>query len=940
MSTVERPHKVDYLGKKTSRVRTDITNHVISIDKFTDAGAGEIPSAQIVFNTDFGRFINSDIKFDQFDEFRITVTSPYDASDTYQKIMFLDELMPQTAEGGGYITTVQMYAREWYMTKVKMTGHYYFITFRDMVEEIFRIFNAKRGTSVPEFLLAEDTLEQIPSYTAGIFDFGYETSCYKALIQVLARLRQPVSGGGASEFFDMRFKEVGDFDRVYCEIFPFGSRTKGSVTTVLRGKDIDTQYISETKQNLKGTLIIARGRAEAGRYPKNLGLWSGIIEEMNNAQGYDSSIDYPKDSLVRWQGKTWRRTSVGGKTDPRASNPQWENAAFKLLNFDYSPWTANNAPHYANLGSTNSSTDLPSKDRFFRRFPDSNLVIKDGLNYRNWVDFRVSDEDQIPWEFTFDGTIPEDLRVLVDPRRGTLSSRFNGTDDFGNTYSGSFVQYRNGKWVVIHKPELYHECAVLDEGQVYAFGPNLGDSVFSSAALRLSYRFLIASRFGGVPPSEYVWYNMRPFYLGHDCFHSADEVTHDVINNHKRLQNRNLPNTTIYGDSLNVNQSAVKTAYTFGETDLVISGEAQQLFGRNWYDWNTPEARERTDAIIGADFLNKDSAYKYGWWTTLFYAPFPRKNGANAIGTRHKVGDIFKQPVLDLKNLNYTSGGNQGWGHDDSEDLGQITGIHFLFKFQYTTTGSISNIPLHGNQPFRVTMYDTEDNVWVQDFTYRFLGDTQQVILPISGFRIYRARNPHSMEGDDILHNILNPELRVLEIFETRKIKMITLQWQDSYEPEGRYSPFNANRYLINVGSTLVGKRPKFVGWTDAFGFIHPPISQAKLSGDDDNYDQRHVMPNIKDYPNVTNQSQLDKIAKAEVDLAEFRVDDYVVKTTGKCDLRAGDRVYLEDRDIIPYSVKALSVRKVNYTVNASDGPSGFVRHVTVQARINQPDGS
>ena len=109
-------------------------------------------------------------------------------------------------------------------------------------------------------------------------------------------------------------------------------------------------------------------------------------------------------------------------------------------------------------------------------------------------------------------------------------------------------------------------------------------------------------------------------------------------------------------------------------------------------------------------------------------------------------------------------------------------------------------------------------------------------------------------------------------------------------------------------------------------------------------------MPNIKDYPNVTNQSQLEKIAKAEVDLAEFRVDDYTLKTTGKYDLRAGDGVFVHDEDIISTftvgdtdaqnrdNTKQLAVRKVNYSVNASDGSSGFIRHVTLAARINPPE--
>ena len=111
------------------------------------------------------------------------------------------------------------------MSRVKMTGHYFFISFKDMLQEIVDVFNSKRGDMVPEIVL---NMHGIPSYPAGIFDYGYETSCYKAILLVLERLKRPVSGGGAGEYYDVRFRDdPTERRRVYCEIFPFGSRKKG-----------------------------------------------------------------------------------------------------------------------------------------------------------------------------------------------------------------------------------------------------------------------------------------------------------------------------------------------------------------------------------------------------------------------------------------------------------------------------------------------------------------------------------------------------------------------------------------------------------------------------------------------------------------------------------------------------------------------------------------
>ena len=952
--SAERLYEVSLEGE-------DISQHVISIDKFTDVvsvgGLGEISSAQVMLNSDFGRFLITLPRVEQFSNFRIKVKSPYVINEEYERNLILDEIMPQTEEGGGYVTTVQLYGNEWSLTKVKMTGHYYFISFRDMVKEIREVYNSKKGDKAPELVITDETLDEIPPHTAGIFDYGYETSCYKALLQVLARLRLPVAGGGAAEYFAMRFEDTDDGE-IKCSIFPYGSRKQGTLPVTLNGKDIDTQYISETKQNVKGTIVLARGKADSGRYPKKIALWSNLIEELINAPAWDQNTTYAKGSLVFFKDRAWRAKAHGiGTEEPGTSNVEWEEAAPQILNnFDYSPWTSNKADHYKNLASTAEGIPDSGKPRKMG-FPDSNLVVKDGANYRNWVNFRVRREEGISDDFRYeDGTIPEDMRVLVDSTLGTIESPFTGNDAFGNPYKNSIAQYRKGKWIVIHIPKLYDECSVRNESRVYVFGK---DPTITTRDDRLSYRRTIRLNNGGSDPppknSSYIWRNMDKFYLGHDCFHQATTVENDTENIHEELKNRNLVNTTVLESLIPLNPSAVKVEYNFRDKALK---EDHIIYSRGTYTVQSSRpggsgawlSKTMVDFVRGAtavDFFLKDSAYQYGWWATLFEAPFPVKKIDNA-----EVGSIFKNSVLDLKNLNYTSSGNQGWGHDDSEDLGQITGLHFLFKFQYTFAGEDGNVPFTGNLPFRVTMYDTEDNVWVADFTYRFLGDIQQVILPISAFRIYRARNPTALTIDDTVQNILTPELKVLEIFETRKIKLITLQWQGSYDDVGRYSPFNANRYFVNLGAELFGKTPRFTGWFDAVGFIKAPMAQAVRTLADDTDDiQRHIMPNIKDYPNISSQSQLEKIAEAELNLAEFRVDDYTLKTTGKCDIRAGDGVFVHDDSIISgtyeglpdvtsddrENTKKLSVRKINYTVNASDGSSGFVRHVTVQARINQP---
>ena len=275
------------------------------------------------------------------------------------------------------------------------------------------------------------------------------------------------------------------------------------------------------------------------------------------------------------------------------------------------------------------------------------------------------------------------------------------------------------------------------------------------------------------------------------------------------------------------------------------------------------------------------------------------------IRDRDRIGET-RVSVLDLNNLNYTHDGKTGWDEPSSAELGPITGIHFMFNFDIRmgqdAVGTTRLPGATGNQVFRCTIYDTEDNVWIQDFTYRFLGDTQQIILPIAGFKIYRARNPLATTLSDSIKNTITPELKVLEIFEKRKVKMITLQWQESYDEAGRYAPWTISRWLVTLGANLLwGTNLRTRGIVDAFGFVKAPFAIAKKEGTNvGDIGAHHLMEDIPEYPGVSNVEQLKKIAQAELDLAQFRKDNFTIRTTGKCDLKPGDVIWFQDEDIIP----------------------------------------
>ena len=93
---------------------------------------------------------------------------------------------------------------------------------------------------------------------------------------------------------------------------------------------------------------------------------------------------------------------------------------------------------------------------------------------------------------------------------------------------------------------------------------------------------------------------------------------------------------------------------------------------------------------------------------------------------------------------------------------------------------------------FRAWFMDTKDNVVYQDFVVKFSQNWEDVRLPISGFRIYRARRP-VYGWSAFFATIIPPkELEVINIFEWRNIKFFGVQLQSQYDKYGRFNPAQA----------------------------------------------------------------------------------------------------------------------------------------------------
>ena len=82
---------------------------------------------------------------DHYQEFYLKITDDYgDGTKSYERVLFQDDRLPQrTLEG--QLLPLDLYGREAYLKKIKIPGHFWFITYADMVETIVKYYNAKRG---------------------------------------------------------------------------------------------------------------------------------------------------------------------------------------------------------------------------------------------------------------------------------------------------------------------------------------------------------------------------------------------------------------------------------------------------------------------------------------------------------------------------------------------------------------------------------------------------------------------------------------------------------------------------------------------------------------------------------------------------------------------------------------------------------------------------
>lgn len=939
-------YKLEYL--ETNPV-TDITEYVHTIDDVALFSDGRISYAKITLQSSFGQFM-TDARggltplVDEFERFKFTFTDSDGQVKT--KIMELMTDLSQLTLTGEYLLPLEFQGRERHLAFIPFSGVYDFTNHYVMAEQVLVSYHYDRGTKQPTFLTNDGATEtnELPKFNPNMWDFQYIDNCLDALKEIIKHANNPVSAGGAGDRYTLIFDDdpldpptTSTPGNIILRIIPQGSRNSAITPKpiIVNSKAVPIKKVDKIKQPKTGTIVIARGRAGTGRTPTASDLYIGRLEFWRGIDDYVSTVQYKLGSYVRYGELTYQciLTPPGVGTLPTNAT-YWDSITIGeyIGNFNYSPLTNGKATLYRNNGG-NPGVAFSSLDPLSPKVCDCNIVITnstgdvDNNSNRDWVLFRsktsvvadlTADMKKYLWN---EASFYEGFRMLLDPSVGTLAGIFAaGTDSYGMGagkdprgipfINNCVILAEDGKWYVFGvpdsanpdsvktTPEYYQQVVVIYEGTIYEWNVNF--TAIRSAAVnnrRTANTDRKRSDGAGTPS---LWKNIAEEFLSNDCWHSPT-----IIENVTGLTTPRIKSTvpTVYY----TDNSAVRIVYGHDGTDTDIPAWKNYLDRIIGFVLTTTAGFAGLLVGFGASALLLYTTPRYqncGWWWTISH-PFPLST-FNGIG--EKVGELLggqtleelnTNPFFDCYNQKNNPAGNKGWSNLDSKEMMEIVGATFNFRLYMKKDGV--DIPFTGDIPVSYWAIDNNGTIWKSKSVYRFLGDIQRFTFQFGDFTpVYRARTPFGIKN--IIQNIIVPELEIRERLFPNRIKWQGFMLEAPYDEHGRYMP---NAWDLIIKPTLASVSTSavvFDGVIDDFAWIKTPIA---ISASDAETVKRRIFPEIKDFPNITNLEQLQRTADAELDIEEFRYEQYTILQNDKLDQNLQDTVYLQEDNIISEEDKA-----------------------------------
>ena len=871
---------------------TDITSSVIAIEKMTDTGSGEVNSATLILNARDGNFITADSGtvatpvtpiLDEFDKIKIVITDKN--GDSYRRIFEVDELNPKKTIQEGIRLDVQLLGQERDLQQIHFAKQYYYANGFEVTKDIIDKYNLSKGSAqVTIQNQGSTTYNALPKWTATNYDFGTtEMICYDGLTEVIVKLGTTISGGGANDYFELGFDDpdkvtgLQDDDAINFKAFSSGSLPTSSITTLENVTTLPIYNTEGTIEAKSGTVVVAKGAESFGTYPTNASEFAGNLEMFALIPEWQSGVEYPKDVRVKKDNVRYD-SDIDDNTSTPPTN--WTQIYAKDLigsDFRYSPFTK--------IGATPSSFDGYKAWQNCGSAPNSTsgTFTKQGCFDSNLV---IYDEDHYRNWVDYrvragDTTPPTEYLFDGDYYRGLrlLVDKEGGSAVSGwdSSLQDKPIKYDGSEWQIIKTPDSNDQIAVIHEGKNYMWDGSEWDD--DSASQK-----------------------------GNDCFHVYHGMnSHDGETD---LANGGSGSDTNYGY-----KSAVESVWEF----LPLSSQENP---------------------VGEVLPNY---YSMGAWLN-FRFPFP-SNGYNSQSIGEFYGGVGKsaqgyEPVtFDPTNMHLLSDGEAGFNKSNSKDLGTCDALKFwmMLKWYWMDGGAESQTGiLSADYKMRITCYDTSDNVVTYDFVIPFDGTWFECIAPLSSFKIYRARA--SLRFGNVGTNIIQPELEILEIFEWKNLRMISIQCQEPYDASARYSPTEARwgSPTLNLPANITAYRLKMT--LDNFCFTK---QLTATSGTDTT---RDIEPRFLERPFTTNFQQLQNDVDTQEIIEKFRYQAFEIEGEGECDpnLQFGYSFYLKDDKMTNLSDSGsantikLVAKRIEYTINGTDGGTGgFVRKITGVKRLS-----
>ena len=818
--------------------------------------------------------------------------------------------------------------------------------------------------------LSTDSTNELPQYVSNIYDFGNnEDNCFDRISDVIDKVGASAADGGILDFFDFKAEHDNNGNDIETHVFSSGNQTAvdGSGNTTHVGGQTIITIDNSTNVNVgesdgginseEGNLINSWGAVDGGSLPIDFSIfkgrqqwWNLYFPEWVTGQTYPAGakVSYV-DSGTRYNYRVKTGQTSTGSTPPTTTS-KWEvltSALYYGNAYKYSPWTAQRKIEWINgLGDPTASyglnvtSDSPRAPMCF----DHNIVCRDTAFSRTFVDQIATSPGGINEKLLYDdnrngtGTaLYRGLRVLCsgDPvaQSGTYfgysGSASTVKDDNGRLIKNSVLEYTGTKWLVKYRPyedqfasnstPIKFQVVVLFEGRTYEFYKD---------------------------GSNQTWQNFTNDDNGNDCLHP-------LVNDSSHTPAYTLYNVQgVLADYTNTSSVVdVNTLYGWDSTNTNSAIEVR-------YNWSPYDIWNIDGVVLAGDLTNRNTQdyYQCGAWLSMRF-PFPTTTAQSpdtTAGREHGklIGDWYgggtntanphEPATLDTQNMHLTHDGKRGFNKGlSSEDFGQISGVSFMTKLWFLRKRTIDQQweDVDGddgsNFKMRCVLVDTDDNVVTQDFVIPFNNTWTSITLPVSGFQIYRGREPRY--NSSLVHDLRPPKgLDVQDIFIWRNVKMMSIFVLEPYDEYGRYHPGGSAKlgtesvYDQVAASYKLGYSEKEMRLAvDALHFTKPLlVNTGNVTG-------RVIDPDFIQRPDIGNYEQLKSDAEAEKQMKSFQHVEFDTTTTGRFDIGFGDYFNLQDEDIIPSNLQdssnkiKLVAKRIEYSITKPlNGKGGFLRRI------------